>query len=263
VTKPDGRARPSYQAPALKHIRDSVVVKSINESLRTHYRIGAGTGLLTRALLAHPDWSERTTIGCLKAYDPSSGMRAVFAEKNEDDRVTVAEGTFERVDAEDSWADLVVIAQAFHWCPDYGKAAQEFARVLKPRGTLAFIWNLEDRDVSTWVAKARDIIEALEAQAPQYRTGAWRQFYDAPSYREFFETAEETKWKYILPTTVEGVVTRALSKSYISALPEDERTKVADSLRSVLETEEKRWINTEEGVFEYPYETAVVTVRRK
>ena len=38
-------------------------------------------------------------------------MRAVFAEKTEDDRVTVAEGTFEKVDAEDSWADLVVIAQ--------------------------------------------------------------------------------------------------------------------------------------------------------
>ena len=47
----------------------------------------------------------------MKAYDPSSGMRAVFAEKTKDDRVTVAEGTFERVDAEDSWADLVVIAQ--------------------------------------------------------------------------------------------------------------------------------------------------------
>ena len=36
----------------------------------------------------------------------------MFAEKTEDDRVTVAEGTFERVDAEDNWADLVVIAQA-------------------------------------------------------------------------------------------------------------------------------------------------------
>jgi hypothetical protein len=38
-------------------------------------------------------------------------MRTVFAEKTKDDRVTVAEGTFERVDAEDGWADLVVIAQ--------------------------------------------------------------------------------------------------------------------------------------------------------
>ena len=107
-----------------------------------------------------------TTIGSLKAYDPSSGMRTVFAGKTKDDRVTVAEGTFERVDAEDSWADLVIIAQvspfqslarkpriercgqAFHWCPDFDKAAREFARVLKPQGTLAFIWNLEDRYVA-------------------------------------------------------------------------------------------------------------------
>ena len=38
--------------------------------------------------------------------------------------------------------------EAFHWCPDYEKAALEFARVLKPQGTLAFIWNLEDRFVA-------------------------------------------------------------------------------------------------------------------
>jgi hypothetical protein len=36
----------------------------------------------------------------------------MFAEKTlKDDRVTVAEGTFEAIDAEDGWADLVVIAQ--------------------------------------------------------------------------------------------------------------------------------------------------------
>lgn len=37
--------------------------------------------------------------------------------------------------------------QAFHWCPDYDKAVAEFARVLKPEGIVAFIWNLEDRYV--------------------------------------------------------------------------------------------------------------------
>ena len=35
----------------------------------------------------------------------------MFTEKTIDDRVTVAEGTFESVDVEDGWADLVVIAQ--------------------------------------------------------------------------------------------------------------------------------------------------------
>ena len=78
-----------------------------------------------------------------------------------------------------------------------------------------------------------------------------------------FGTAEETKWKYILPVTPEGVIARALSKSYISTLPEGERKKVADSLRNILETEQKTRINEEGGIFEYPYETTVVTVRRK
>ncbi|KAF9647578.1 S-adenosyl-L-methionine-dependent methyltransferase [Thelephora ganbajun] len=253
------RARPSYQPPALKYIRDSVVLPPPLNIVE----IGAGTGLFTRALLAHPDWSETTTIGSLKAYDPSSGMRAVFTEKTRDDRVTVAEGTFERIDVEDSWADLIVVAQAFHWCPDYEKAAQEFARVLKPQGTLAYIWNLEDRHGVTWVARTRDVIEAQEAGTPQFRLGLWRQFFNTPSYRKFFKTAEEMKWKYVLPVTIEDVVTRSLSKSYISILPEDERDKVVDNLRNILETEQKTWINNEEGVFEYPYETTVVIIHRR
>ena len=110
---------------------------------------------------------------------------------------------------------------------------------------------------STWVAKARNVIGAREAGTLQFRSGAstslssrwvsrnnlslglWRQFFDAPPYRKFFGTAEETKWKYILPITTEGVIARALSKSYISALPEGERNQVADSLRNILETEQK------------------------
>lgn len=35
--------------------------------------------------------------------------------------------------------------EAFHWCPDYDGASKEFARILKPDGVVAFIWNLEDR----------------------------------------------------------------------------------------------------------------------
>ena len=65
-------------------------------------------GLFTRAFLAHPDWPGITTFGSLRAYDPSPRMRDVFAEKTIDDHVRVAEGTFEGVDIEDCWADLVI-----------------------------------------------------------------------------------------------------------------------------------------------------------
>ena len=74
-------------------------------------------------------------------------MREQFAKTVHDPRASVRDGTFDATHVEDGWADLVVIAQAFHWCPDYDKAAREFARVLKPDGVVVLIWNLEDRCV--------------------------------------------------------------------------------------------------------------------
>lgn len=50
-----------------------------------------------------------------------------------------------------------IVSQAFHWCPDYDAAAAEFARILKPGGKVALIWNLEDRSVITAMALTRFI----------------------------------------------------------------------------------------------------------
>jgi len=58
-------------------------------------------------------------------------------------------------------------AQAFHWVGKDGESAiRDIARVLKPNGTLALIWNFEDRSVP-WVAQLRDAYEQHEAGTPQ------------------------------------------------------------------------------------------------
>jgi hypothetical protein len=72
-------------------------------------RIGAGTGIFTRALLAHPEWA--SSVRGLKAIEPSQGMREVFTEAVRDHRVATFEGTFDKTGVEDGWADLVVVAQ--------------------------------------------------------------------------------------------------------------------------------------------------------
>lgn len=55
---------------------------------------------------------------------------------------------------------------AFHWTGSDGAAAvDEIARVLKPGGTWAKIWNLEDGDKSEWVRKNRELYEEFEAGA--------------------------------------------------------------------------------------------------
>ncbi|KAI0093912.1 S-adenosyl-L-methionine-dependent methyltransferase [Irpex rosettiformis] len=252
------RARPSYRHEALTNIRKAIR----SQSLLNVVELGAGTGIFTRALLAHPDWQD--AIKELRAVEPSAGMREQFTKTVDDSRASVAEGTFDTTGVEDGWADLVVIAQAFHWCPDYDKASREFARVLKPNGIVVFIWNLEDRDRAKWVAQLRDRIERHESGSPQFRLELWRATFSTPGYTENFEPPEEKIISYELLGTEDIVVNRALSKSYISILPADEKQKVVDDIKEIVKRGDGRvWTDNEKGEFAYPYRTWTVIARKK
>jgi hypothetical protein len=82
--------------------------KQSNDNL---HRLGSGTGLFTRSLLASPSWT--TSVRQLKAVEPSDGMRAQFIKSTKDDRVTCSEGVFDSTGVEDGWADVIIIAQVF------------------------------------------------------------------------------------------------------------------------------------------------------
>ncbi|KAG6845321.1 hypothetical protein H0H87_010778 [Tephrocybe sp. NHM501043] len=228
-------------------------------------RIGAGTGIFTRALLAHPEWS--ADVKQIKAVEPSAGMREVFEKTVKDERATIQDGTFDNTGA-------------FHWCPDYDAASAEFNRILKPGGSLVLIWNLEDRcvtrqehvrnltigarDRARWVAQLRDRIEKHEQGTPQFRLNLWRRAFETASYQEFFQPPVEKIWPYALPTTVDIAVDRALSKSYIAVLPSVEKALVQGDVRGIAEKgEDKVWIDEANGVFEYPYQVFVVVAHKK
>ena len=73
-------------------------------------RIGAGTGIFTRALLRQ-EWS--SDIKNIRAIEPSPGMRDVFSKTVSSDCVAISinEGTFDTTGIEDQWGDVIVIAQ--------------------------------------------------------------------------------------------------------------------------------------------------------
>lgn len=77
-------------------------------------RIGAGTGIFTRALLAHTEWI--SAVGTLKAVEPVEGMREQFSKTSlkDDPRVSIQEGSFSQTNVGEGEADLVVIAQVCH-----------------------------------------------------------------------------------------------------------------------------------------------------
>lgn len=164
---------------------------------------------------------------------------------------------------------MVVMAQAYHWAhPAYDSATTEFARILKPTGIVVYVWNLENQDTtsSPWVAHLRLLYKEHDLGSLQFRLGLWRTTFDSEVYSKLFEKPVEEMFEWVIPTTVDAVVERVQSKSNIVIL-EMEKKEEYDNLvvkvREMLGTEEKKWIDKDKGVFEYPYKTVVVVAKKK
>jgi len=94
--------------------------------------LGAGTGKLTRVLA---DRYERVI-----AVEPLDELRAILAERVPE--ADVRSGVAEEIPLADGEVDGVFAGQAFHWFAN-DAAVREIARVLRPGGTLALLWNRE------------------------------------------------------------------------------------------------------------------------
>jgi SAM-dependent methyltransferase len=95
--------------------------------------VGMGTGILTEALLRR-GWS-------VWGVEPNLEMRQA-AEQNLSswETFTSVAGRAEETGLASGLVDLVTAAQAFHWF-DRPAARREFARILRPGGWLALLWN--------------------------------------------------------------------------------------------------------------------------
>ncbi|KDN35858.1 hypothetical protein K437DRAFT_260286 [Tilletiaria anomala UBC 951] len=280
------RARPSYPDEVI----DKILAAPGRESLKV-IELGPGTGISTGALLGRAAASqvENQTpafkIEQYQGFEPSDGMRAHFQKSVLDNLVprlreltqqqqlhggvTIADGAFDAFAhrAGTNANDLVLIAQAWHWCLDFDAALREIASTLRTGGVLALLWNIEDRDAARWVARARDCFEAYEGGAPQYRQMKWKAMYDVPAYSELFEPLPEIHVTRVIPTTMEGVHERVLSKSYITLLPPEVQADVKRGLDAIFDAEDealgRRWIDKEKGIFEYPYRTSLYMFVKK
>jgi SAM-dependent methyltransferase len=121
------RYRPGYPPEAL----DVILADAGSAPLVVD--VGAGTGQATRALC------ERGMP--VIAVEPNPEMRALL-ERN-CPAADVRDATAERTGLPDACADVVTMFQAFQWC-DGLAALAEFARIARPRGRLAVVWNVPD-----------------------------------------------------------------------------------------------------------------------
>jgi ubiquinone/menaquinone biosynthesis C-methylase UbiE len=131
--------RPEYAPEALDRAAE---VLGLGDGSRV-VDLAAGSGKLTRALASRFDQ--------VVAVEPNDEMRGVLAGRSAGIRVLA--GTAERMPLPDGSADAVFVGDAFHWF-DGPAAVAELARVVRPGGGVALLWNHwwsdgDDRTVNT------------------------------------------------------------------------------------------------------------------
>ena len=176
--------------------------------------LGAGTGKLTRVLA---DRYARVI-----ALEPLAELRAILEE-----RVPQADplaGLAEAIPLPDASVDAVFAAQAFHWFAN-DVALAEIARVLRPGGVLARLWNEAIEPNPLPARYRRRLSELHDAMRP---TPIDQRIFESAPFGEVHEGAVEHEQR----SSRGDVLAFAASVSWIAS--RDDRDELLGELASLL-----------------------------
>ena len=186
--------------------------------------IGAGTGLLTRDLLA---------AGlAVQAVEPNAPMRAAAeADLGHYPGFASVDGSAEATGLPEASVRLITAAQAYHWfVPEAARA--ESIRVLAPGGHAALIWNV--RRIDSLFAEAYETL--LMARCPDYAAGQPHQA-STDDIARYFGPAptRHVSLDYQQHFDFDGLKGRLLSSSYTPKAGDPAREPLLDALRSLFD----------------------------
>jgi ubiquinone/menaquinone biosynthesis C-methylase UbiE len=215
------RGRPGYPSEAIESLvrelhldRRSVVVD-----------LAAGTGKLTRDLTRR--FEEVIAIEPLVAMREQLTRAAPAAE--------ALEGGAEHMPLTDASADAVFVAQAFHWF-DGRRALEEIARVLRPGGGLALLWNTTpwERREGPWFSRLDELLERSRADLSvmrRHRSGKWREAFDG---ERRFEPLRAATFDNPQRVTPDEFLANLASRSYIARLDPAARQQLLGEVSDLL-----------------------------
>jgi len=215
MTEPSQALSFGSAAAAYDRIRPSYPPEAVRWALGDARRVvdlGAGTGILTRVLIG-------------------LGYEAVPVEPDEKMRAQLVAGTpgagpltgsAEAIPLPDGSVDGVTAGQAYHWF-DPERAHAEVARVLRPGGVFAPIWNTRDES-EPWVAAFSRILH------PEGEDD------ETPDFGPRFGPVERATFRHEVRHTPDTLLALVRSRSYyLTGTPQRQR-ELDDRVRELTTT---------------------------
>ncbi len=218
------RYRPGYPATVLEWL---TAVHGLTPA-QTIIDIGSGTGISAELFLKNGN----EVIG----VEPNAEMRAagdnLLAQYSKFRSVS---GRAESIGLPDASADWAIAAQAFHWF-DVPIARRELARVLRPGGKVALLWN--DRRSDTPFLSEYDAL--LKRHATDYEKvdhrhatsdGRIDQFFGRPTPERIFPNVQHVDF--------DGLHGRLISSSYMPNVGQPGYAEMMADVRSLFERHQR------------------------
>jgi ubiquinone/menaquinone biosynthesis C-methylase UbiE len=207
------RVRPSYPEAAVDWLAERLEI----DATSTVLDLGAGTGKLTRAFLAH--------TARVVAVEPGPEMLAQLRRAVPEAEAIL--GPAEAIPLADASVDAVVCGQSFHWFRT-DEALREIDRVLRPDGGLGLIWNMRDPDD----ALQQQITELLDPFVP---TGRATDEGVEAFVRRTFDEFETLVVPFEEEMDAGTVAARIASISFVAAAPEEKRNELLGAVRALVD----------------------------
>jgi SAM-dependent methyltransferase len=190
--------------------------------------LGAGTGLLTRALARK--------VPQVVAVEPDPRMAAVLRARSAEallSGVRVAQSRGEEIPLPDASADGVFASSSWHWL-DPERAPREIARVLRDGGRLGVIWTGRDRGVD-WVREIETRGDDVARLPDDQQDGSARRRREITLPGGLFGSIETASFTFTRQMTAGDFVDMLATYSGTLTASEQEREVTLGRARAVLE----------------------------
>ena len=222
--------RPDYPVAAIRWALEPLGSSERLEVLD----LAAGTGKLTSVLVAE---GHRVT-----AVEPNEQMLSELVRRVHD--VRALPGHAEHIPVPDHTMDAVLVGTAFHWF-DQAKALPEIARVLRPGGVVAAMWNEHDPNAE-WLAEF-DRLSATSVESQwQDPTGVMTHASFSPVESTTFPHAHRRD-------SAEALIATVNTHSRMLVVDAEERAEINEKMLAFLRSRPE----TSNGPFDVPLRTEV------